>query len=140
MVQHQFTLEEQIMSCLKITNSEVSQQPLLKCNHEGADDKILFHVNHGVQIAGFSKIVIASPDTDVFINAVHHYSRWMYCALDELWIISGKRGSKQAFPVHDLIGVLDDTVMDILPAVHALTGMNKLALSRCQYLSLWEIT
>ena len=54
--------------------------------------------------------------------------------------VSGKSGSKQAFPVHDLIGVLDDTVIDILPAVHALTGMNKLRLSHCQYLSLWGIT
>ena len=54
--------------------------------------------------------------------------------------VSGKSGSKQAFPVHDLIGVLDDTVIDILPAVHALTGMTKLTLSHCQYLSLWGIT
>ena len=131
---------DDMTSCLKISNSQVSQQPLLKCNHEEADDRILFHVNHGVRIAGFSKIVIASPDADVFVNAVHHYSRWMYCALDELWIISGRSGSKQTFPVHDLIGVLDDTVIDILPAVHALTGMTKLTLSHCQYLSLWGIT
>ena len=91
---------DDMTSCLKISNSQVSKQPLLKCNHEEADDRILFHVNHhGVRIAGFSKIVIASPDTDVFVNVVHHYSHWMYCALDELWIISGKSGSKQAFPV-----------------------------------------
>ena len=87
-----------------------------------------------MRIAGFSKIVIASPYTD----AVHHYSRWIYCALDELWIIS--RGWKQAFPVHDLISVLDDTVIDILPAVHAFTGMTKLTLSHCQYLSFWGIS
>ena len=90
----------------------MTQQRQLKCNHEEADDRILFHVNHGVRTAGFSKIVIASPDTDVFVNSVHHFSRWMFCALNELWVISSKSGSRQAFPVHDLIGVLDDTLID----------------------------
>ena len=109
-------------SCLKILNNEVSQQPLLKCNHEEADDRILFHVNHGVRHDCLLKIIIASPDTDVFVNAVHHFSRWMYFNLEELWVITSKGGSKQAFPVNELVDVLDDTVIDILPAVHALTG------------------
>ena len=87
---------DDITSCLEISNNEMTQQRQLKCNHEEADDRILFHVNHGVRTAGFSKIVIASPDTDVFVNSVHHFSRWMFCVLNELWVISSKSGSRQA--------------------------------------------
>ena len=114
--------EEDFTSCLKISNGQVQLQPHLKCYHEEADDRILFHVNDGVRRDHMKKIIIASPDTDVFVNAVHHFSRWMYFNLDELWLVSGKSGSRQAFPVHELVDVLDANVIDVLPAVHALTG------------------
>ena len=84
--------------------------------------EVLFHVHHVVRHDFLLKIIIASQYTDVFVNAVHHFSRWMYFNLEEFWVITSKGGSKQAFPVHELVDVLDDTVIDILPAVHALTG------------------
>ena len=34
----------------------------------------------------------------------------------------GKKGAQQAFSVHQLIEKLDGNIIDILPAVHALTG------------------
>ena len=100
--------DEDMTSCLKILNNEVSQQPLLKCNHEEADDRILFHINHGVRHDCLLQIIIASPYTDVVVNAVHHFSRWMYFNLEDLWVITSKVGSKQVFPVHELVDVIDD--------------------------------
>ena len=73
-------------------------------------------------VENYSMIIIASPNTDVFINSIHHFNCWKYADLEELWVVSGKRGSQQAFPVHELINKMDGNVIDILPAVHALTG------------------
>ena len=67
--------------------------------------------------------MVTSPDTDVFVNAVYHFTESIYCDLEELWILSGKSGGKQAFPVHDLVQAMDNDITDVLVAVHALTGI-----------------
>ena len=114
--------KDDMTSCYKLMDGNISAQPLLKCFHEEADDRMIFHANHTVKVENYSKIIIASPDTDVFINSIHHFNCWKYADLEELWVVSGKSGSQQAFPVHELINKMDGNVIDILPAVHALTG------------------
>ena len=51
-----------------IANEEVGFQPLLKCVHEEADDRLLFHSNHALKINNYKKLIIASSDTDVLVN------------------------------------------------------------------------
>ena len=51
-----------------IANEEVGFQPLLKCVHEKADDRLLFHANHALKINNYKKLIIASSDTDVLVN------------------------------------------------------------------------
>ena len=82
----------------------------------------MFHVNHAVKVDKFSKVVIASSDTDVFVCELYHFSRWMYSGLDELWIISGKCDRINVTPVHTIANNMDNNVVDVLPAVHTLTG------------------
>ena len=73
----------------------------------------------------FKKIIIASPDTDVLVNVIHHFSWWVFSDLKELWIIGGKKGTqKQAVPIHTLVKELGEDVVEILPALHALTGIS----------------
>ena len=67
--------------------------------------------------------MVVSPDTDVFVNAVYHFTQWIYCGLEELWILSGKSGGNKIFPVHNLVQAMDNNIIDVLPAVHALTGI-----------------
>ena len=43
-----------------IANGEVSFQPLLKCDHEEADDPLLFHANHALKINNYKKLIVAS--------------------------------------------------------------------------------
>ena len=81
--------------------------------------KNMFHVNHAVKVDKFSKVVITSSDTDVFVCALYHFSGWVYSGLDELWIISN---SINVTPVHTIANNMDNSVVDVLPAVHALTG------------------
>ena len=110
---------------MKIFRGCASTEEVLKCTHKEADDRIFFHVNDGVKQDNFAKItfVVASPETDVFANAVYHFTQWIYCGLEELCILSGKSEGKQAFPVHDLVQAMDNDITDVLPAVHALTGI-----------------
>ena len=60
----------------------------------------------------------------VLVSVAHHFSRWMFFELKELWIIGAKKGSEnQVIPVHTLNDNLDGNVVEILPALHALTGI-----------------
>ena len=79
-------------------------------------------MNHAVKVDKFLKVVIASSDTDVFVCALYHFSRWMYSGLDELWIISGKCDSINVTSVHTVVNNMGSSVFDVLPAAHALTG------------------
>ena len=103
-------------------NHSVSMERLLECSHEEADDRIMFQVNHAVKIGDFRSIAIASPDTDVLVAAIHHYNKFIYFDLEELWFISGKSESRTVLPIHDLVNEIDTDFIDILPAIHALTG------------------
>ena len=117
---------DDITSCIMISNGIASSQQLLKCGHEEAHDWILFHADHAIKIENFKKIIIVSPDTDVLVSAVHHFSRWVFSDLKELWIIGGKKETqRQALPVHRLVDKLDGDVVEILPALHALTGISE---------------
>ena len=100
-------LGDDMTSCYKLMDGNISVQPLLKCFHEEADDWMIFTANHAVKVENYSKIIIASPDTDVFINSIHHFNCWKYADLEVLWVVSGNRGSQQAFPVHKLINKMD---------------------------------
>ena len=103
-------------------NDSVSIERLLECSHEEADDRILFHVNHAIKIGNFRSIAIASPDTDVLVAAIHHYKKFIYFDLEELWFTSGKSDSRTVLPIHDLVNEIDTDVTDILLAIHGLTG------------------
>ena len=46
----------------------------------------------------------------------------MYSGLDELWIISGIWDSINVTPVHTIVNNMDNSVVDVLPAVYVLTG------------------
>ena len=81
----------------------------------------MFHVNQSVKENRFEKIIIASPDTDVFVCSVYLSNRWIFSDMKELWVISGRSDTTVAFPVHKLSDKLESDVIGVLPAVHALT-------------------
>ena len=58
-------------------------------------EKSLFHATRAVKVENYSKIIIASPDTDAFINSIHHFNCWKYVDLEELWVGSKKKSSQQ---------------------------------------------
>ena len=56
------------------------------------------------------------------MSALYHFSCWMYSGLDELWVVSGKCDSINVTPVLTIVNGMDNSVADVLPAVHALTS------------------
>lgn len=111
-----------ITSCVQLYGGEVTNVPSLRNDHEEADDRMMYHANQSIKEECFEKVIIASSDTDVFVCALYHFNRWIYSGLKELWVVSGKSGTTMAFPIHQLALKLESDVIDILPAVHALTG------------------
>ena len=105
-----------------ISNGIVSFQQLLKCDHEEADDQLLFHANHAIKVDNFKKVIVASPDTDVLVNVIYNFSRWIFSDLEEMWIIGGNRGSQKAIHIHSLVKQLDAGIVEVLSALHALRG------------------
>ena len=73
--------------CIGIVNGSCYVERLLQCSHEEADHRIMFHLNHAVKI---SSDVIASPDRDIFVCALHHFSQLVYFGLNEVWFVSGR--------------------------------------------------
>ena len=113
---------DKMTGCVKLLAEVTSWERLLQCDHEEADDRMMFHLNHAIKVDKFQKVVIASPDTDVFICSVYHFNHWIYFNLEELWVVSGRSNAVVATPVHNIANELDSNVIDVLPAVHALTG------------------
>ena len=66
-------------------------------NEEADDRLLLFHVNHGVKMSNITKVVIGSPDTDIFVNAVFQFD------LRELWVVSGKVDQQKRFQYMSLL-------------------------------------
>ena len=108
--------------CIGIVNGPCYVKQLHQCSHEEADDRIMFHLNHAVKISKFCSVVIASPDTDIFVCALNHFSQLVYFGLNEFWFVSGRSNSLTIVPIHDLVVKMSADIIEILPVVHALTG------------------
>ena len=116
-----------------LSDGILTQDHLLKCDHEEADDRIMLNVNHAVKVDKFSKVVIASSNTDVFVCALYHFSRWIYSGMHELRS-SHQRCFQRTGVLRNFVkftrkhlcqNLFFNKVVDVLPAVHALTGCDK---------------
>ena len=67
-----------ITGCVKVCSHVVSDVPAMKCGHEEADNRILFYINHAIKDENYTKIIVASHNTDVFVCCLFHLTRWMY--------------------------------------------------------------
>ena len=108
--------------CVSFVNGLVSVERLLKCTHEDANDRFFFNANHAIKIGNYGSVIIAFPNTDIFVSALHHFCNLKYFDMEELWLVSGRGNSIAFFPIHDLANDLDSDLVEVLPAIHALTG------------------
>ena len=64
--------------------------------------KFSSNANHAIKIKNYGSVVIASPDTDIFVSTLHHFCKLKYFDLEELWFVSGRGNSRTFLPIHDL--------------------------------------
>ena len=110
-------------SCIKISMGNAILVRMLNCEHEEADDRIMFHISHAVKVDKLKRVTVASADTDVFVCLLYNFNNWvLYADIKEIWMLCGHGITTRAVPIHDLFSVMNPEVVSILPAVHALGG------------------
>ena len=70
------------------------------------------------------RLVILSNDTDVCVVSVHFTNHFKSLGLIELWFRAGKGDKIRYSQLHVLVNSVGQSMCDVLPAVHALTGCN----------------
>ena len=115
---------ENVYICTKFEPYQETTTPIqsLYCEHEEADDRLLYHINHAIKVESYDRVIVASPDTDVFVCLVYHFNRWIYSNLNEIWMIAGQGHTKRYIAIHDIVKAIPQELSDVLPAVHSLTG------------------
>ena len=115
--------EENVTACIRVCSVNPSKDvESLRNIHEEADDRMMYHIHQAISTNNIERVIVASGDTDLFVCSIYYYTRWVYRGLKELWIVSGNSDSKIVLPIHQLAAKLPSDAIDILPAVHTLTG------------------
>ena len=112
----------QVDKVVKITKEDTLEVEALKSNHEEADTRIVVHAKTAAQI-GAEHIVVCSPDTDVLVLLVHHYTT---IAAKEIFLLTGRVGRRASLtryiPVHRIYENLEKKQHNIMLSVYCLTG------------------
>ena len=101
----------------------------LKSNHEEADTRMILHAAYAVRDLPTSAIVIQSPDTDVLVLCVSHFTG---IGCNELWFCTGVSDRQRYIPVHSIQEKLGERLCQSLPAFHALTGCDSTSSFSCR--------
>ena len=60
--------EGNLNTCIKFEPCQDSTTvESLYCEHEEADDRLHYHINHAIKEDHHDRVIVASPDTDVFV-------------------------------------------------------------------------
>ena len=81
----------------KVNEDIVIAIPELDSNHEEADTRIILHTQHANQ--HFQRILISSPNTDVFINCIS-FQRIVDA---NLYFLTGVRNSRRIIDIRDVV-------------------------------------
>ena len=73
-----------LAACLMVSGGENKNVGLLKCNHEEAYYRTLFHINQVVVVDHFQRVIVTSADTKVFVCLMYRFCHSMDFDLKEL--------------------------------------------------------
>ena len=93
----------------------------LKCQHEEADARMIFHLYHIATGYG-QRIAVRSNDTDVLLLLLHHYLKLEH--RPQVWMDAGlgSNNSRRYINIGQIADSLGDRLLDSLPGFHAITG------------------
>ena len=72
------------------------------------------------------KMIISFPDTDVAVISCFQKISCLE-SIDEIWLKSGIGVNIQYLPIHDITDQLGFSVVELLPAVHLITGCDSVS-------------
>ena len=102
-----------------VMNGRFEDVMALRSDHEEADTRLFLHAKHAADGHQSSRIVIQSPDTNVFLLGVTHF---VSLGCEELWLKTGVKDRLRFIPLHDVARTLGDRMCKALPAFHAISG------------------
>ena len=112
-------------STIKITQqgSAVSE---FKSDHEEADTKMFAYGKYIATEHSIKEMIISSPDTDVAVISCFQKISFLE-SIDEIWLKSGIGVNIRYLRIHDITDQLGFSVVELLPAVHAITGCDSVS-------------
>ena len=107
-----------------VLNGSVVREPVqqLRCKHEEADTRVIFHVNNVLRENLETQVVVRANDTDILVLLVYHMSR--FTTNPKVWMDAGTSSSntRRLIDIASIIGVMEPPIIEALPAIHAFTG------------------
>ena len=114
------------VKAFNIKDETVMEIPELESNHEEADTRMLLHAQHASQ--QHRKIMISSPDTDVFVICLSFKSN----IIADLYFLTGVKNSRRIIDISAVVGSIDknlnicqspkETLLKALIGSHCFTG------------------
>ena len=107
--------------CLSCCDGYCIDIPELCIDIEEADTQIIPHTLHAVE-HGIQRLVVLSPDTDVFVLLLFYWDVLHENGLYELWLKAGNENSTKYIPKHSLASDKGPDLCKLITTVHTLTG------------------
>jgi len=101
-----------------VVSSPVLDLSALRCTHEEADSRLLFHAAHAIQ-NGLSNVMIHATDTDVVVLAIAVSSTLHGSAI---WVAFGHGNKLRYIPCHTIATLLGSDSSWGLLFMHAVSG------------------
>ena len=119
-----FLALENVCYKYQVKNGSVFRQlvPELCCQHEEADTRVVFHMNHIKTAKTETYLTVRANDTDILIILLYHIANEEN--VPNVWMDLGfsKNNSRRYIDVTTLANNLGKAVCCALPALHAFTG------------------
>ena len=93
----------------------------LYSDHEEADSKMFVFAKYMITEYAIQRLIISSPDTDVFVLCCYHYYYSLQGCL-EFFFKTGSQDKMRYISVHVVCNHFGASVCKLLPAFHCITG------------------
>ena len=92
----------------RITRMAVTDVEELECDHEEADSRMFIHAHYAAEDENAIRVIFTSPDTDVAVLCLFHYSM---LNINDLWFhtVTGKK--RRFIPMHVIAEKLSEKIV-----------------------------
>lgn len=101
----------------KIVSSIGRDVDYMSSTHEEADSRMIVHCKDAKRL-DFERVVVSSKDTDVMVLLMHSHRHLP----SEVFMNRGTIRSPSYAPIHEFVKLHNNTILENLPAFHAISG------------------